>query len=157
MPPKLRRSFSSFLTSITSGKPSMPLTNGYSIGVPMQRANAMNCASVRFWSRKKMTRCSRKVRRISSMTRVEMLFERSTPQISAPNAPDRRRTSTLLLDLDVRVADDRAVALLLAPHEVRHFLGRARDRIEPEREVALLQLARFQRLADVDGNAHQDV
>ena len=33
----------------------MPFTNGYSIGLPMARAKAMNCAGSSFWSRKKMT------------------------------------------------------------------------------------------------------
>src|SRR5438105_1348186 len=63
MPPKLCRSCSSFLTSMISGKSAMPFTKGYSTGVPMHRANAMNCAGASAWARKKMTRCSRKARR----------------------------------------------------------------------------------------------
>src|SRR5258707_12084558 len=85
-----------------------------------------------------MTRCSRKARRTFAMIFSDKSFRRSTPQISAPSAPEMRLTSTLLLDLDVRGLDDRGVALLLAPHEGRHFVRRARHRVEPEAEVALL-------------------
>src|SRR5687767_3848695 len=92
MPPKLCFSCSSFFTSMTCGKPSMPLTNGYSTGVPMARANAMNCAGSSCWLRKKMTWCSRKAARISFSGKF---LERSTPRISAPRAPAMRRTSTL--------------------------------------------------------------
>jgi hypothetical protein len=48
------------------GKPSMPFTNGYSIGLPMRRAKAMNCAGSSAWSRKKTTWCSRNAWRISA-------------------------------------------------------------------------------------------
>src|SRR5678815_108821 len=35
-----------------------------------------------------------------------------------------------LLQPDIRVPDDFAVAILLAPHELRHLLGGARNRVE---------------------------
>ena len=44
----------------------MPLTNGYSTGWPMLRANARNWAGVRSWPRKKITRWSSNARRISA-------------------------------------------------------------------------------------------
>ena len=93
MPPKFCRSCSSFFTSMTSGNPGMPFTNGYSIGSPIRRANAMNSAGASVWPRKKITRWSRNARRISAMLSSGSARARSTPWISAPSAPERRRTS----------------------------------------------------------------
>src|SRR5688572_12460310 len=149
MPPKLLRSCSSFFTSITWGKPAMPWTNGYSIGSPIARANAMNCAGVSAWSRKNTTWCSRKTLRIA---RAGISFDRSTPRISAPSAPAMRRTFTpyfsTLLDLDVGVLDDRAVAPLFVLHEGGHLVGRVGRGVHAQAEVALPELRRLHRFCD---------
>src|SRR3954463_2887068 len=155
MPPKLCRSCSSFLTSITSGKPGSPFTNGYSIGGPMARAKARSPAGASFWPRKKMTWCSRNAC-LTSFS--EKFFDRSTSTISAPSAPEIGRTSsgTLLLELDVGVADHAAVALLLAPQERRHLVRRHRRGFEAEREIAFLEVRRVHGLLHFAGEAHQD-
>src|SRR5688500_14568722 len=44
MPPKLTRSWGSLRTGMISGKPSMPLTKGYSMGWPKRRASARKSA-----------------------------------------------------------------------------------------------------------------
>src|SRR5207237_6903179 len=62
----------------------------------------------------------------------------------------------LSFDSDVRVPDDFAVAILLPAHVRGHFLGRARDRVKPDADHALLELVACQRLADVSGKARTE-
>src|SRR5713226_8028019 len=154
MPPKFWRSCSSFLTSMTFGKPSMPFTNGYSIGFPMCCAKAMNCAGVSGWSWKKMTWCSRKARRISATASGDSPAARSTASISAPSAPAMRLTFKLL-DLDVRFAHDFAVARLLGAQERHHFVGCIRDRIQAQGKIALPQVLRLHRFLDLARKARE--
>jgi len=78
------------MTGVISGKPSMPLTNGYSIGSPKRRASARRRAGGNSWSRKKITRWSSHALRIAATVSASSSRERSTPKISAPNRPRQR-------------------------------------------------------------------
>src|SRR3977135_3320587 len=61
----------------------------------------------------------------------------------------------LLLNLDVGVADDRSVALLLPAHEARHLIRGACHRVHAERREALLHVVGQQRLLDLGRQAQQ--
>ena len=111
MPPKLWRSCSSFFTSITSGNPSMPLTNGYSIGSPMRRAKAMNWAGIELLVAEEDDLVLEKG--LSNFLFGKILRQVDAEDLGAERARDASDFQRLL-DLDVRVLDDRAVALLLA-------------------------------------------
>src|SRR4051812_33175006 len=154
MPPKLCRSCSSFLTSMTSGKPSRPLTKGYSTGRPMRRARAMNCGGVSGWSWKKMTRCSRKC----APDLRHHVFGQFLRQIDAMDLGAERAGNgsdfhaeflPLLLQLDIRAPDDRAVSILLLAQERRHVVGRHRGGLEAERQITLLEVRALHRLLDL--------
>src|SRR5260221_609642 len=103
-----------------------------------------------------MTRCSRKAWRTFAMICSDKSFRRSTPQISAPSAPEMRLTSTLLLDPDVLALDNRAVALQLLAHKRGHLVGRVRNRVQAKRDVALLQLQRLHHLLDHSRPEHEN-
>src|SRR5712691_3841883 len=96
MPPKLTHSCSSLSTGMISGNSSRPFTKGYSTGTPKWRPKARNWAGERFWSRKKITRCSSQARRMAATVSSESSFARSTPEISAPRAP---ATGCTLIDV----------------------------------------------------------
>ena len=72
-----------------SGWSSRPFTNGYSIGSPKRRANARNCAGVRSWSRKKITRCSSHACRIAATVSSSTLREIDAADLGAERAGDR--------------------------------------------------------------------
>src|SRR6185436_20580462 len=82
---------------------------------------------------------------------------------AAPETAARARAGravgrrTLFFDLDARVPDDRAVALLLAAHERAHLFRRAGCGVHAERGEALLQVGRLHRLLDFRGQAQQDL
>src|SRR5438045_3129292 len=82
------------MTGVISGKPSMPLTNGYSIGSPNRRARASRRGGGRSWSRRKITRWSSQALRIAATVSASSSRARSTPKISAPIAPDSGRISS---------------------------------------------------------------
>src|SRR5262245_57880352 len=67
----------------------------------------------------------------------------------------RAGKNRLLLDLDIGVADDLSVALLLALQVRGHLVRRVPDRVETERDIALAQIRRLQRLLDIRGEAHE--
>src|SRR6185436_4380802 len=61
-----------------------------------------------------------------------------------------------LFDLDVLGLDERAVGLLLALYELAHLLGRARARLQAERDQARLELIGREQLLHFAGDArHQ--
>src|SRR5687768_15923020 len=80
-------------------------------------------------------------------------------------ATDRRREArrrglrqsvvSLLFDLDVLALDDRAVAVLLALEERAHLLGRARARVEAERDQARLDLVGREQLLHFCGKTRE--
>src|SRR5690348_4732668 len=84
-----------------SGKPSMPLTKGYSMGVPKWRAKARKRAGARSWLRKKMTRWSSSAWRISAIVASDSSAPRSTPAISAPSAPAIGSTFSTVLRISL--------------------------------------------------------
>src|SRR5262245_8569799 len=82
---------------------------------------------------------------------------RENPSKDRPRVPRRRARPRydgfLWFDLDVLGLDDRAVALLLVAQEHAHRLGRGRDRVEPQRDEARLDLLRGEQLLHLTGEA----
>src|SRR5713101_7878815 len=72
----------------------MPLTRGYSTGVPRRRAKARKRSGGSCWSRKKMTRWSSSARRIAATVPESSSDARLMPWISAPSAPAIGLTSS---------------------------------------------------------------
>src|SRR5713226_3198803 len=72
----------------------MPLTKGYSMGVPRRRAKARKRSGGSCWSRKKMTRWSSSARRIAATVPESSSDARLMPWISAPSAPAIGLTSS---------------------------------------------------------------
>src|SRR5258708_22345359 len=75
----------------------MPLTRGYSTGVPRRRAKARKRSGGSCWSRKKMTRWSRSARRIAATVPESSSDARLMPWISAPSAPAIGLTSSAVI------------------------------------------------------------